>query len=100
GRFEIGTNDDGLFVMTNLGPNQTYMVYTPMEALSGGVATPVFVNLGDDKTSADAGTLVVRPGRRIAGTVVVPEGASIPPHTGITLDIGSDGRSVEVRSDG
>jgi hypothetical protein len=100
GRSEIGTNDDGLFVMTNLGPNQTYTVYTPMEGLSGGVATPVIVNLGDDKSSIDAGTLVVRPGRRIAGTVVVPEGASIPPHTGITLGSGSDGRSVEVRRDG
>ena len=102
GRFEIGTNRDGLFVMTNLGSNQRYRVYTPMEGLSGGVAEPGIVDLGADKTSADAGTLVVRPGRRIAGTVVVPEGASIPPHTQITFgyDLTGDGRSVEVRGDG
>lgn len=101
GRFEIGTNRDGLFVMTNLGSNQRYRVYTPMEGLSGGVAEPGIVDLGADKTSADAGTLVVRPGRRIAGTVVVPEGASIPPHTQITFgyDLTGDGRSVEVRGD-
>jgi hypothetical protein len=102
GRFEIGTNGDGLFVMTNMGPNQTYMVYTPMEGLSGGVTEPGIANLGDDKTSSDAGTLMVRPGRRIAGRVVVPEGASIPPHTQITLacDLSGDGRSVEVHGDG
>jgi Tol biopolymer transport system component len=102
GRFEIGTNRDGLFVMTNLAPNQRYQVYTPMEGLSGGVAEPGIVNLGDDKSSADAGTLMVRPGRRIAGTVVVPEGASIPPHTQITFgwNLTGDGRSVDVRGDG
>jgi Tol biopolymer transport system component len=102
GRFEIGTNDAGLFVMTNLGPNQTYEVYTPMQGLSGGVAEPGTVNLGDDKTSADAGTLVVRPGRRIAGTVVVPEVASIPPHTQITFcsNLTGDGSYVEVRGNG
>jgi hypothetical protein len=102
GRFEIGTNGAGLFVMTNMGPNQTYMVYTPMGGLFGGVTEPGIVNVGDDKTSTDAGTLVVRPGRRIAGRVVVPEGASIPPHTQITLecDLSGDGRSVEVRGDG
>jgi Tol biopolymer transport system component len=102
GHFEIGTNDDGLFVMTNLGPNLTYTVYTPMEAHSGGVAEPKIVNLGDDKTNTDAGTLVVGPGRRIAGRVVVPESASIPPHAQIMVlsDRGGDARSVEVRGDG
>jgi Tol biopolymer transport system component len=102
GRFEIGTNRDGVFIMTNLASNQRYRVYTPMEGLSGGVAEPGIVNLGAVKTSADAGTLVVRPGRRIAGTVVVPEGASIPPHTQITFgsDLTGDGRSVDVQGDG
>jgi Tol biopolymer transport system component len=102
GRFEIGTNDDGLFVMTNMGPNLTYTVYTPMEALSRGVADPKTVNVGQDKTSTDAGTLVAGPGRRIAGRIVVPESASIPPHTQIMVlaDQGADARSVEVRDDG
>jgi Tol biopolymer transport system component len=102
GHFEIGTNDDGLFVMTNMGPNLTYTVYTPMEAFSGGVAVPKIVNVGDDKTNTDAGTLVVGPGRRIAGRIVVPESASIPPHTQIMVvaDGGADARSVEVRGDG
>ncbi|HXH41149.1 MAG TPA: hypothetical protein VNN08_21155 [Thermoanaerobaculia bacterium] len=102
GHFEIGTNDDGLFVMTNMGPNLTYTVYTPMEALSRGVAAPKIVNVGDDKASTDAGTLVVGPGRRIAGRIVVPERASIPPHTQIMViaDGGADARSVEVQGDG
>src|SRR5258707_9774975 len=80
GRFEIGTNDDGVFLMTNMGPNQCYAVYTAMESLSGGAAVRKIVNVAGDKTTADAGTLAVQPGRRIAGTVVVPEGRSIPPH--------------------
>lgn len=102
GRFEIGTNDDGLFVMTNMGPNQTYTVYTPMEARAAGIAEPKTVNVGDGKASTDAGTLVVGPGRRIAGRVVVPESASIPPHTQIMViaDGGADARSVEVQGDG
>ena len=102
GHFEIGTNGDGLFLITNMGPNLTYTVYTPMEAPSRGVATPKTVNVGDDKASTDAGTLVVGPGRRIAGRIVVPERASIPPHTQITViaAAGDDARSVEVQDDG
>jgi hypothetical protein len=102
GRLEIGTNRDGLFVMTNLAPNTKYQVYTPMEGLTGGIAEPRTVDLGADKTSANAGTLVIRPGRRIAGTVVLPEGASIPPHTQITYgwNLTGDGRQADVRGDG
>jgi hypothetical protein len=102
GHVEIGTNEDGLFVMTNLAPNLTYTVYTPMDALSAGVAEPKTVSVGDDRTSTDAGTFLAGPGRRIAGRVVVPEKASIPPHARITVVVnhGGDGRSVEVQEDG
>jgi Tol biopolymer transport system component len=102
GHFEIGTNENGLFVMTNMGPNLTYTVYTPMEGATSGVAVPKVVTVGDDKTNTDAGVFVVGPGRRIAGKIVVPESSSIPPHTQITLLAaqGSDARSVEVAGDG
>ena len=102
GRFEIGTNDDGVFLMTNMGPNQSYAVYTAMESLSGGAAVRKIVNVAGDKTTTDVGTLAVQPGRRIAGTVVVPEGTSIPPHTQIILSlyVDSDSQRVELRPDG
>jgi hypothetical protein len=102
GRFEIGTNDDGVFLMTNMGPNQSYAVYAAMEGLSGGAAVRKIVNVAGDKTTTDAGTLAVQPGRRIAGTVVVPEGTSIPPHTQIILSlyVDSDSQRAELRPDG
>jgi hypothetical protein len=73
-----------------------------MGGLSGGAAVRKIVNVAGDKTTTDAGTLAVQPGRRIAGTVVVPEGATIPPHTQImlSLTVDSDSQRVEVRPDG
>jgi hypothetical protein len=85
-----------------MGPNQTYAVYTAMESLSGGAAVRKIVNVAGDKTTTNAGTLAVQPGRRIAGTVVVPEGTSIPPHTQIILSlyVDSDSQRTELRPDG
>ncbi|HKO59032.1 MAG TPA: hypothetical protein VJ276_24410 [Thermoanaerobaculia bacterium] len=83
GRVEIGTNDAGFFMMTNLGPNETYVVFAP--EVTDGVVAPKLVTVGADGTSADAGTLTVGPGRRVAGRLVLPEGESLSPGTQITL---------------
>ncbi|HYK02015.1 MAG TPA: carboxypeptidase-like regulatory domain-containing protein [Thermoanaerobaculia bacterium] len=91
GRFEIATNDDGLFVMTNLGPNETYVVSA---AVDGGVVEPKIVKTGADETSADAGVLPVERGRRIAGTIVPPEGMPTPPKTQVLLVWSQTGTSA------
>ena len=102
GRFEIGTNERGQFVMPDLGPNQTYVVYSPMEGLAGGVVEAKIVEVKDPKSTTDAGTLAVVPGRRVAGKVVVPEGMTIPPHSKILLvsNTADDRRNVEIDDDG
>jgi Tol biopolymer transport system component/uncharacterized GH25 family protein len=102
GHAEIGTNEDGLFVMTNLAPNLTYMVYTPLEEHPAGVASPKVVTVGGDKTSTDVGVFEAGPGRRIAGRVKVPAGWTIPPHTRITVGLYAvdDARTIDVADDG
>jgi hypothetical protein len=102
GRFEIGTDSKGRFVLTNLGPNTSYVVYAPMESVAGGIVEPKVVTAGDRKSNTDAGTLTVIPGRRIAGKIVVPKGSAIPEDTRISVasDLSGDSRSVNVRPDG
>jgi hypothetical protein len=73
GRTEIATNGSGFFMMTSLGPNEEYVVFTPDLA-----ADPKLVKTGADGTSADAGTLKVGAGRRVAGKVEVPAGQPMP----------------------
>jgi hypothetical protein len=48
GKFEIGTNDAGLFVMTNLGPNEAYVVKVANDSKT--------VKVDADKSVTDAGT--------------------------------------------
>jgi hypothetical protein len=98
---EIGTDDNGRFVMTNLGANETYVVYGPMERNANAVFGPRVVSVGPDETSADAGTLAIEKGRRIAGTIIVPEGTSIPPKSRMMLstELAGDVRTVEIGSD-
>jgi hypothetical protein len=78
GHDEIATNEDGLFVFTNIAPDETYFIYAAMADLSGGHVEPRIVRTGEDGTVVDAGTLEVTHGRRIAGTVVLPDGMRMP----------------------
>jgi hypothetical protein len=95
---EIGTNEDGFFVLTNLAPEQEYLVHVAME--SGMAAEPKVVTTGPDGSSADAGTLAVQQGRRIGGMIVVPEGVTLPPDAQIWVVARetSDWREVPVRN--
>jgi hypothetical protein len=85
GRDEIATNENGLFVFTNIAPDETYLVYAAMADLAGGYVEPKAVSTGMDGTVVDAGTLEVTRGRRIAGTIVLPPGATLPPAAELRL---------------
>lgn len=102
GRAEIGTNEHGMFVMTNMAPDETYVVYAPMESLQDGVVEPIVLTTGTSDQAADVGELQIMPGRCISGAVIVPKGASIPPKTRILVSNGlaGDWRQVEIRQDG
>lgn len=101
GRTEIATAEDGLFVMTNLGPNETYIISVPADGVAGGVVDPSMVTVGGDGTDIDAGTLAVVPGRRVAGTIVVAQGVPVPAHMRITLtnELTGESREAEVGED-
>ena len=102
GRDEIATNDDGLFVITNVPPGETWYVYAATDSIDHGYVEPKLITTEADGTSIDAGTLTVQRGRHIAGTVVLPAEMSLPPETKVTLtDFGSDERrSVPVDAAG
>ena len=78
GRDEIATNDDGLFVVTNVPPKTTWLVYAAMDAVAGGFVEPKVLTTGEDGTTLDAGTLEVKRGRHIQGTIDVPAGRQLP----------------------
>lgn len=74
---EIGTDEEGRFIMTALPPGHEYFVYPKIEGLTPLAATPKIVCTATDGTSIDAGTFRLERGRRISGRVVVPGGAPV-----------------------
>jgi hypothetical protein len=101
GKAEVGTDRDGKFLMTNLAPEQTYNVYVPMGEIRDAAVEPHAVHTGKDRSAVDAGTLVAGSGRTVAGRVIVPEDAAIPPHTKIMIDTEHCGwKSIDLPADG
>lgn len=70
GESQIATNEHGYFVMTAIAPNETYILSVD----AAGVLAPKAIIVGDEGSTADAGTLELHQGRRIAGQVVYPDG--------------------------
>jgi hypothetical protein len=87
---EIGTSEDGSFVLTDLAPDETWVVYVPMQDLARGVVEPRLVSV-PGSGDADAGKLEVKPGRRIAGTIVLPQGESFSGDARVALSVVSSG---------
>lgn len=101
GRSEIGTNEEGWFVQTNLAPEETYVVFVPMET-TPRTARLTMVTTPRRGESVDAGELVLDRGRRIAGCVTVPPGAALPEKAQILLTwpLADDWRRSELHEDG
>jgi len=96
---EIGTDQDGRFVMTGLGTDTDYALYVRL-----GDAKPLTVTLtrivtGDDGSAADVGELAAFAGRRVSGRVVA--GGPLPESTRVSLMRGYiDGQVVDVDAGG
>jgi hypothetical protein len=69
GRFEIGTNNDGFFLLPNLGPNETYTVDVHDESLGDDIVETRQVKVGDTNTITDLGTLAVVRGGSLVSSV-------------------------------
>ena len=103
GDFVIGTAADGRFTFANLPAEVDYYIYGKMESLAPYGAIPIQkLRSGKDGHVTDAGDLVVSPGHRLAGRVVLSDGQMLPPQT--RLFIGRQGAwdslQVSLPSDG
>jgi len=82
GNFDIGTDSDGRFLFVSLPPEVDYYIYGSMDAFKKLGAIPLrTIHAGKDGEVTDIGNLVVGPAHRLAGRVVLADGAEIPAKT-------------------
>ncbi len=80
GNYDISTDANGRFMFINLPPDTDYYVYGDMDSFSKMGAVPAqTVHTGKDGKTTDVGDMNVAPGFRLAGRVVLVDGAPIPP---------------------
>ncbi|MGH7942759.1 MAG: hypothetical protein ACREFR_17000, partial [Limisphaerales bacterium] len=83
----IGTGQDGRFLFLNLSPNVNYDVCGTMKSLAPFGAIPSrLVQVGDDGSETDIGDLIVTPGHRLAGQVVLADGKPVPSNTRLLIN--------------
>ncbi len=82
GNFDIGTDSDGRFLFVSLPPDVDYYIYGGMDSFKKLGAIPLkTIHAGKDGEVTDIGDLVVGPAHRLAGRVVLADGAEIPAKT-------------------
>lgn len=103
GEMEIGTNEDGQFLFTQVPAGTSFFIYGIMDTLKdhGAIAASLITTLQDGST-LETGNLEVRPGHVLEGRVVLSDGQPIPPRTRLMLsrDDAWDHQMLELPSDG
>ena len=108
GDYEIGSDDEGRFAFPTIPPGREYFVYTLMKdaATNGGVASVRKIKAGRDGETTAMGDLAAQPAFRVAGRLILADGAPLPPGARIMLgreqawdqlpnvDVAADGRFV------
>ncbi len=83
---ELATDNAGRFLMPNVPPGREFVLYSKMDSLAGQGVTPRKVfSTGDSGTTMNLDKLMVQPGYRLAGQIVLSDGKPIPPHTRLLL---------------
>ncbi len=103
GEFVIRTTETGRFLLVNLPPNRSYDLYGEMASVQAFGSLPVrSIRLGSDGSETDAGDLVVAPGFRVGGQVMLSDGAPLPDHTRLLLGRPAawDTLTLELAADG
>lgn len=103
GYWEIGTDDQGRFLFPSLPTNTEYFVYGIARTLHEYGAIPAKkVRAQGDGTVTDIGDLTIGPGLRLAGQVVLSDGANVPDKTRVTVgfDDAWDAQYAEVDGEG
>jgi uncharacterized GH25 family protein len=89
GHFTIGTDAEGNFDFVNLPPDGDFLIYTTLGSMKNRGAVPARqIHTGAEGDVTEAGDLVVEPGHRLAGRVVLADDQPVPPKT--RLDIGRE----------
>lgn len=103
GNFNVGTDSDGRFLFVNLPADVDYFIYGSMDSLNpyGAIPLQKIHSDGDGKLT-DIGNLVVGPAHRLAGRVVLADGAAIPPKTRLLVSRQDawDSRQINLPPDG
>jgi hypothetical protein len=103
GHVEIASDESGRFRFSNVAPDDRFFAYGIMDGLrpAGGLGIVPFETRRDG-TTADLGTLAVKPGHRLAGRLVLAGGKPIPPHTRVLIsrDQAWDSQMVELDAEG
>lgn len=99
----IGTDSKGRFLFLNLPPNADYDLSGTMKSLARFGAIPVqVIHSGDDGSTTDAGDLIVTPGHRLSGRVILADGKPLPPKTRLLISRSEawDSMQIELPPDG
>ncbi len=80
------TDTDGRFLLLNLPPAETLVVYGKVESLGkrGAVAEREIPSAAEGSV-LDLGEITLEPGVLLSGQVVLADGKAVPPHTRIAL---------------
>lgn len=90
----IGTQEDGSFAITSVPAPEQWNVYATMDSIASlGAVEPVRIATARDGEEINVGDLVIKPGYRLRGNVVlrdakpIPEGMRVLLSSGATRDI-------------
>ena len=99
----IGTDAQGRFTITSVPWPVDWYVYAEMESISSlGATSPIEVKVTKDGQVLQTADLVVKPGYRVKGTVVVSDKTPIPEgmHVILSSETVWDSQPVPLASDG
>lgn len=99
----IGTNENGEFTFSNVGPKGEYFVYGIMAGLGERGAIPIAtIQVSGDGSTSDAGELKVQPAFKLAGRVILSDGKPVPAGTRVLIgrDDAWDTQIVTIDADG
>ena len=100
GHFEVSTGPSGAFALMNVPPETDYVIYGTMNSLKdrGAIAARP-LRVGKDGETTDAGDLSVGPAHRLAGRVVLADGAPVPENTRLLVSREKAWDSMQVTLD-
>jgi hypothetical protein len=100
---QVGTKSDGTFVFTNVPAPVEWYAYAKMQSISGrGATVPIECSTKIDGEDVDVGGILIKPGYRLRGIVVLSDGKPIGESMRVTVgaDKASDTQTIFLRSDG